>query len=574
VQVDVIEELLVPGVENGGEADSSSEPTLGIGAELVKGVGNRLEEDIEDDLLVAQSDGVELVGKGEDGVMILHGEKFGAPRFEPLGLRQRLTLWAMAVAAGVIGVALEAAVIAPVDMPSESCRTTDLDGAHDLEMAEREAMGTPVGLPVKAKEVSDFPVGSFRRSRRATHSGRHGDGLLSLLREDWLEQIQKVCAGVELLAGQLEVANGRADRLVAHEHLDRSDIDAGLEQVGREAMAKGVNASCFLDAGFDLGRFVDLADGLSADVAVRMGAGKHPDGRPLDLPVGAQLMQQPFRENGVSVLFPFALVDTNHHAIAVDIAHFQAYQFGAPEARGIGCHQQHAMLRVRRDGEKLFDLVGAEDLRQRPRRPARRDVGGDVLALQRLHIEKPDRGDLDVDGRPTQLPLVHQVEQIVLDLFQADPIRRTVMVFDQPCDGVRVSILRSRGEAPKLHLPNHPISQLTHSISSIAKASDTGIPGGRQRRDRIAIAKEGKGMLSEKRPKAGLTPHQHTTAKRFSSIDLMGFAGTCYSHIILSDTGVLIEVKLWQALLLLGFLHDSLREKCPVNCLQLLSARA
>jgi hypothetical protein len=87
VEVDVIAKHLVPGVEDGGEADFSRQAALGIGAELVKGVGHGFEEDVEDGSLVAQGEWIELVGKSEDGVVILDGEEFGPARFEPLGFR-------------------------------------------------------------------------------------------------------------------------------------------------------------------------------------------------------------------------------------------------------------------------------------------------------------------------------------------------------------------------------------------------------------------------------------------------------------------------------------------------------
>jgi hypothetical protein len=54
----------------------------------------------------------------------------------------------------------------------------------------------------------------------------------------------------------MEVAHGRADMTMAEQALDGVDIDTGLQQVGGEAMAQGVDAATAFDPGRRTGGLV------------------------------------------------------------------------------------------------------------------------------------------------------------------------------------------------------------------------------------------------------------------------------------------------------------------------------
>lgn len=55
----------------------------------------------------------------KDDVEVRHGQQFGLSMREPFGARQPLAFWAMAVAAGVVGDARPAAIIALLDVTAE-----------------------------------------------------------------------------------------------------------------------------------------------------------------------------------------------------------------------------------------------------------------------------------------------------------------------------------------------------------------------------------------------------------------------------------------------------------------------
>ena len=74
---------------------------------------------------------------GQDGkhhVKVFDRQQFGLPVFEPLCPVRVLTLRAVAVPAGVVGVAGCVAVVAFFEVAAERRRTADLDGPHDAQL--------------------------------------------------------------------------------------------------------------------------------------------------------------------------------------------------------------------------------------------------------------------------------------------------------------------------------------------------------------------------------------------------------------------------------------------------------
>jgi hypothetical protein len=103
-------------------------------------------------------DGGDLLRYGEDDVEIWHCEELGSSVLKPLGTRQGLALWAVAIAARVVADALVAAGIALLDMATEGCRATLLDGGHDatLRRRQRAAVLLTMGVTVAAEHVRHF----------------------------------------------------------------------------------------------------------------------------------------------------------------------------------------------------------------------------------------------------------------------------------------------------------------------------------------------------------------------------------------------------------------------------------
>ena len=98
VDMDVLAEILPPSVEHHGDAEFAAEPP-GIAAELEQGLRSGVEQQAVDESGIALGDGVELVRQGEYDVPVGDIEQIGALALDPSGLRQRLTLGAVAIPA-------------------------------------------------------------------------------------------------------------------------------------------------------------------------------------------------------------------------------------------------------------------------------------------------------------------------------------------------------------------------------------------------------------------------------------------------------------------------------------------
>ena len=120
-------ELLVPGVQNGGESDGGLELAPG---DLEKGLGDRLEEKSQADLGRPAEERVKLPGDGEDDLEVPGGQEQCFLRFGPQLLLQDLTLGAVPISAGVVGPAGEAAVRAHLEMPAQFVGTAGDGVAH------------------------------------------------------------------------------------------------------------------------------------------------------------------------------------------------------------------------------------------------------------------------------------------------------------------------------------------------------------------------------------------------------------------------------------------------------------
>jgi hypothetical protein len=136
MQVGMMKQRLPPSVENSEKAELCAE-MLRIGGDGAQGFGDGVEQDVVDRSLVVMGDGGDLLRHGEDDVEVWHCEELGSSVLEPLGTRQGLALWAVAIAARVVADALVAAGIALLDVAAKRGRATLLDRCHDATLCRR-----------------------------------------------------------------------------------------------------------------------------------------------------------------------------------------------------------------------------------------------------------------------------------------------------------------------------------------------------------------------------------------------------------------------------------------------------
>ena len=109
-------------------------------------------------------------------------------------------------------------------------------------------------------------------------------------------------------------------------------------------MTQRVGMDLFLDARSLGGFLAGVPDGLGIDrliTAVVGVAWKQPAAgfSVQAVPVCTQFIEQLGAEHDIAISAPFAALDVNHHALAVDVADFQVCQLRVPDSGGVKCHQ-------------------------------------------------------------------------------------------------------------------------------------------------------------------------------------------------------------------------------------------
>ena len=109
-------------------------------------------------------------------------------------------------------------------------------------------------------------------------------------------------------------------------------------------------------------------------------ARKQPTLRPSQPPICAQNPQQLRREHDVAVLAALALLDPDHHPLAVNVSDLEKNDFRYAQSGGIDSGQRGAAFEARDRLQEAHDLVGT----QHDRQLARLTRIGDTLRNPRL----------------------------------------------------------------------------------------------------------------------------------------------------------------------------------------------
>ena len=94
-----------------------------------------------------------------------------------------------------------------------------------------------------------------------------------------------------MLPGDPEVPCGGVERPMAQQHLDRPDVDAGFQQVGRKTVPQRMDTLAVRDPRALLGMIVELLGRADGHRPMGIEACKQPWSWPVELPVGTQFGQ-------------------------------------------------------------------------------------------------------------------------------------------------------------------------------------------------------------------------------------------------------------------------------------------
>jgi hypothetical protein len=124
----------------------------------------------------------------------------------------------------------------------------------------------------------------------------------------------------------------------------------------------------------------------------------------------------------------FALVHTDHHALAVDIGDLQVYDLGNTQARGVRGHQDGALLETGDRLEEGGDLLQAQDDRQSERLLRQRKVLVAPGSLECHAVEEAQCADRWTEAGGGQLALLAKMDEPGADLLGTQQFGRAAEV--------------------------------------------------------------------------------------------------------------------------------------------------
>src|SRR5215510_6056120 len=257
-------------------------------------------------------------------------------------------------------------------------------------------------------------------------------GGMGLLRrgQGWIPTGQEVKGAAErrqILPGHPQVPRGGVERPMAQQHLDRPDIDARFEQVGRTTVAPRMEPVAMRDPRALLRMIGELLRRADGPRPLGIASCKPPGGWPGQAPGGAQFRQQAGGEPSIAILAAFPLLDAEQHALTFAIRELQPHDFTDAQARGIRSHQEDAVPGILRRREQPLEFLDAQNLWQlRWSRPWW-EVEVEDIPAQGFGIEELQPSSGLIAGTPGQGPLDEEMVQVGTNLLWTQAIRRALV---------------------------------------------------------------------------------------------------------------------------------------------------
>ena len=240
----------------------------GVGGNFDQSVGTGAEEQAVDHFFVLQCQRRQLMGEGEDDMSIGCGKQFRASRGQPTIASVVLTLWAVPVAAGIIGDGTMTAAGALVQMATHRGGATSHDGKQYLpvqpgEPGRRLIQESVARCGYEIRQLQQWPVHLFIAV-----------AVFRIRLRGERERVEGTCRGIEMPLRKVQVPAGGLQIGMAEQELNGVQVCTGFEQMGSEAVPESVRVDAFVDFRpfGGLLHSVKHAPGIDGDVGVRMGA--------------------------------------------------------------------------------------------------------------------------------------------------------------------------------------------------------------------------------------------------------------------------------------------------------------
>lgn len=151
---------------------------------------------------------------------------------------------------------------------------------------------------------------------------------------------------------------------VPHQTLQRDEVHAAFESMGREAVSQGMrrrglgqsrSTVCDLEGPLNGARTPRFPLGIREQI--RWGA--------MVFPVRAKLFEQDRADRHGPIFVAFAAANPQEHALGIDVGDLQMQEFFDAKSAGVGGAKHRTFGGIAFGLEELFDFAGAEDGGQR-----------------------------------------------------------------------------------------------------------------------------------------------------------------------------------------------------------------
>ena len=186
-----------------------------------------------------------------------------------------------------------------------------------------------------------------------------------------LALLERVGRRMEVPSREMEIHRRVRQIGVTQQELNRAQVSAGFQEMRRVGVPQRVRCHAFVDARLPRGDAHRLPDDLRGDGGIcppalvrprkEIGLRSHP---PVVL---TERGEQRGTQWNLAIATTRALLDPEHHSLAVDVADFELARFAAPQAGAVQGQEQRAVIQIFRARNEALPSSGRSTIGKRCR---------------------------------------------------------------------------------------------------------------------------------------------------------------------------------------------------------------
>lgn len=260
-----------------------------------------------------------------------------------------------------------------------------------------------------------------------------------------LQQLERALDFGQPFGADVEINGGGRQTRVTQQTLDDGQFDARFQQMSCKAVPKTMDSAAGGELGARDGAIENTLSGaVGQGLTGILRRREEPVTRTATEPVTTQFVEQARGQQGVTILFAFALHHANLVPFSVEVFGLEMAGFVETQTAAVDGHEENSITHMRAAVvEEPFNFLAAVNLR--PANLAFHPGQGLPEDLRRT-LEHPlvkgaQGTDGLVDATGGELAPLHQVEEEVLELIVGELLRRSTVVLGQLIHPRHVSFL-------------------------------------------------------------------------------------------------------------------------------------